>query len=221
LGLLGPNGAGKTTLLSILACELAPTTGRVTLEGHPVVSRTDARAARRVIGFLPQKPSFVPSFTALETVEYAAWLKGLPSRGRQHKARTALDQVGLEAVRGKPMRTLSGGMVQRVALAGAIVGGPKVLLLDEPTVGLDPAQRLRFRELVSRLENVAVVLSTHLVEDVAIVTSDVLVLDEGRVRFRGTPQDLEVAAAEGAPGDSPIERGYMSTLPGPTQGVGA
>ncbi len=221
LGLLGPNGAGKTTLLSILACELAPTSGRVTLEGRPVVSRADARAARRAIGFLPQKPSSVPSFTAEETVEYAAWLKGMRSQGRRQKAREALDQVGLGTVRGKRMRTLSGGMVQRVALASAIVAGPTVLLLDEPTVGLDPAQRLKFRDLVSGLADVAVVLSTHLVEDVAVVTSDVMVLDEGTVRFRGTPDDLAAAAVAGAPGDSPIERGYMSVLGGSMHGVDA
>ncbi len=221
LGLLGPNGAGKTTLLSILACELAPTSGRVILDGHPVVSRSDARAARRIVGFLPQTPSCVPSFTAQETVEYAAWLKGVPSATRSTAARAMLDRVGLGEVRDKRMRALSGGMVQRTFLAAALVARPRVLLLDEPTVGLDPAQRLQFRALVADLDDVAVVLSTHLVEDVAVVASRVMVLAEGAVRFEGTPAELARAALARAPGDSPIERGYMSVLDGANHAVDA
>ena len=212
LGLLGPNGAGKTTLLSIMACVLAPTSGRVTLAGHPVVTESDAREARKAIGFLPQKPSCVPSFTALETVEYTAWLKGVHSRERTSMAMELLDRVGLGTVVNKQMRKLSGGMVQRVFLAAALVARPRVLLLDEPTVGLDPAQRLQFRSLVMGLDDVAVVLSTHLVEDIAVVASSVAVLDEGVVRFRGTPADLAEAAVPNAPGDTAIERGYMSIL---------
>lgn len=212
LGLLGPNGAGKTTLLSILACELAPTDGRVTLDGRPVVTRADARAARRAIGFLPQRPTPVPAFTAQETVEYAAWLKGMDGRTRAGAARDSLDRVDLGAAAGTRMRALSGGMVQRVFLAAALVARPRVLLLDEPTVGLDPAQRLQFRALVAALDDVAVVLSTHLVEDIAVVASQVVVLDEGSVRFRGTPAALAAEAVPGAPGDSPLERGYMSAL---------
>lgn len=221
LGLLGPNGAGKTTLLSVLACELAPTSGRVILDGHPVATQADARRARRAIGFLPQKPGYVPSFTAQETVEYVAWLKGMARKERGPAARAMLDRVGLDAVRGKRMRALSGGMVQRVGLAAALVAQPRVLLLDEPTVGLDPAQRLQFRSLIAGLADVAVVLSTHLVEDVAVIASDVVVIDEGQVRFRGTPEELAGAGAVGAPGDSPIERGYMSVLAGATQAVDA
>lgn len=212
LGLLGPNGAGKTTLLSILACELAPTEGRVVLDGHPVLSHDDARAARRSIGFLPQNPQYVPSFTASAAVEYAAWLKGVPSRQRKRAVLSVLDQVGLSDVAGKRMKTLSGGMIQRVGLACALVASPRILLLDEPTVGLDPAQRLRFRELVAGLEDVAVVLSTHLVEDVAVLATDILVLDRGEVRFRGTPTALASVGGPGDAGDSPLERGYMNVL---------
>lgn len=214
LGLLGPNGAGKTTLLSILACELAPTEGRVVLDGRPVLSRTDAREARRSIGFLPQNPSYVPAFRARETVEYAAWLKGISSSGRQRAALEALARVGLSDVAERRMKTLSGGMIQRVALACALVATPRVLLLDEPTVGLDPAQRLKFRELVSGLKDVAVVLSTHLVEDVAVLASDVLVLESGVVRFRGSPETLADIDGPGVRGESPLERGYMSVVGG-------
>lgn len=212
LGLLGPNGAGKTTLLSIMACVLAPTSGRVTLSGHSAVTDSDARAARRSIGFLPQKPSYVPSFSALETVEYAAWLKGMDHKGRRSAALELLDRVGLGGVANKQMRKLSGGMLQRVFLASALVARPSVLLLDEPTVGLDPAQRLEFRSLIMELTEVAVVLSTHLVEDVAVLASTIVVLDEGSVRFKGSPADLAAAALDTAPGDTQIERGYMSVL---------
>lgn len=212
LGLLGPNGAGKTTLLSMMACVLAPTRGRVVIGGRPVASQAEARVARQDIGFMPQNPASVPGFTALETVEYAAWLKGVRARGRTDAARSLLDRVGLGDVAGKRMRALSGGMVQRVHLAAALVGRPRVVLLDEPTVGLDPAQRLEFRSLVLGLDDAAVVLSTHLVEDIAAVATTVTVLDAGLVHFEGTPTELVAAARPDAPGDTEMERGYMSVL---------
>lgn len=212
VGLLGPNGAGKTTLMSLMACILAPTMGRVVVAGRPVLSRSDVRVARREIGFLPQNPSSVPAFTAIETVEYAAWLKGVGSKSRAREAKQLLERVGLGEAQSKTMRTLSGGMVQRVHLAASLTGAPSVVLLDEPTVGLDPAQRLEFRSLILALEQTAVVLSTHLVEDIAAIASSVKVLDAGAVLFSGTPGQLVAAGEPGAPGDTDMERGYMSVL---------
>jgi ABC-2 type transport system ATP-binding protein len=219
LGLLGPNGAGKTTLLSIMACALAPTRGRVVVGGVAVVSESTARVARRSIGWLPQSPSWVPSFTALETVEYSAWLKGVPGRAQGALAREALGLVGMADEAGSKMRRLSGGMVQRVCLAAALVARPKVLLLDEPTAGLDPSQRLAFRSMIGGLSEAAVVLSTHLTEDVAVLADDALVLDRGRVVFCGTPSDLARLGGAGGGGSSALELGYESLFAAPDGGA--
>jgi ABC-2 type transport system ATP-binding protein len=212
LGLLGPNGAGKSTLMSIMACVLSPTHGQVRLDGATVATQADARRARASIGYLQQKPSWVPAFTALETVEYAAWLKKVSARERAQQAMWALRQVGLGDVVGRRMRELSGGMVQRVCLAAELVAHPRLLILDEPTVGLDPEQRLEFRALVSGLADVTVVLSTHLVEDIAVMADRLIVLDRGSVAFEGRPTDLGAAASVDAPGATVMEQGYMTVL---------
>lgn len=212
LGLLGPNGAGKTTLMSIIACALAPSSGTVTVCGTPVSDTATARQARRSLSLMPQNPTKVPGFSALDTVEYAAWSKGLPTRGRKQACLDALAAVGLADKAKRPLKTLSGGMVQRVHLAAAIVSRPRLLLLDEPTAGLDPAQRIAFRELIHSLGSTATILSTHLVEDIRTLSDEVLVISSGHRRFQGTVPQLEAAAKPGAPGDSPLERGYMSVL---------
>ena len=212
LGLLGPNGAGKTTLMSIMACVLAPSTGAVTVGGVRVTNEAQARLARRHLALMPQHPVALPGFTALDTVEYAAWTKGVDRRRRKARAQEVLDAVGLADRAKDAVRTLSGGMAQRVHLAAAIVSEPALLLLDEPTAGLDPAQRIAFRELIASLTGTATVLATHLVEDVRVMSSQLLVLDSGRVRFRGTAAELEGRAAQDSPGDTPLERGYMTVL---------
>lgn len=212
LGLLGPNGAGKTTLLSILATVLRPTSGTVEIAGRVISSLAQARAARRIIGLLPQDFPFVTSYSALDMVRYSAWVRGVDRRMERHEAERCLRTVGLEAVAGMRMRALSGGMRQRVGLACALVGRPRILILDEPTVGLDPAQRLQFRDVLRSLDDVAVVLSTHLVEDVAAVADDVMVMNEGRALFRGSPEQLRHRAIDGVAGDTPLERAYMSVI---------
>ncbi|MFG1927906.1 ABC transporter ATP-binding protein [Cryptosporangium sp. NPDC048952] len=197
-GLLGPNGAGKTTLLRILATAVTPDAGSLRIFGHDPRTGPGRLAARRQLGYLPQDPGFHRSFTAFEFVDYVAILKELTDRRTRHaEVRRVLDAVGLSDRRGDKIRTLSGGSKQRVALAAALVGDPSLLILDEPTVGLDPEQRFRFRELFADLgEGRAVLLSTHQTEDVTSLCREVVVLDHGGVRFRGSPVEL-TALAEG------------------------
>ncbi|MFJ3512647.1 ABC transporter ATP-binding protein [Streptomyces luteogriseus] len=196
-GLLGPNGAGKTTLLRVLATALPADRGAFTVLGHDPGTARGRQEVRRRLGYLPQAPGFHPDFTAFEFVDYVAILKELTDRGARHReVRRVLDEVGLAEVRGKRIRKLSGGMRQRVALGAALVGEPGFLVLDEPTVGLDPEQRMRFRELIAGAgEGRTVLLSTHQTEDVAMLCHRVIVMAGGRVRFEGTPAELTARAA--------------------------
>ena len=198
IGLLGPNGAGKTTLLRILATVIAPDAGEVRLLGRDPGRAEDRLAIRRRLGYLPQEPGLHRNFTAFEFVDYVAILKEMTDRRARHdEVRRVLDRVGLADVRDRRIKALSGGMRRRVALAQALLGEPELLLLDEPTAGLDPEQRLRFRELVSATAQRTTILSTHQTEDVAALCSRVVVMDRGQVRFDGTPAGLaEVAAGK-------------------------
>ncbi|MEV7216843.1 ATP-binding cassette domain-containing protein [Kitasatospora cineracea] len=214
LGLLGPNGAGKSTLLRTLATVAPPLHGHLEVGGRPVRSERTARLARRQIGFLPQDFGYFPGYTVEEFVRYCAWLREVPDAEAASAARKTIEAVGLADRAGARMKSLSGGMLRRAGIAAALVGGPRLVLLDEPTVGLDPAQRLDFRALVRSLDGVAVVLSTHLVEDVAAVCDQVAVMNGGRIVFRGTAPELAALARSGDPGDTPLERGYMRALDG-------
>ncbi|RZU14888.1 ABC transporter ATP-binding protein [Streptomyces sp. BK239] len=196
-GLLGPNGAGKTTLLRVLATALPPDRGEFTALGHDPRTAAGRVDLRRALGYLPQNPGFHPDFTAFDFVDYVAILKELTDRAARHReVRRVLEAVDLSHVRSKRIKRLSGGMRQRVALAAALVGDPGFLVLDEPTVGLDPEQRMRFRELIAAAgEGRTVLLSTHQTEDVAMLCHRVLVLAHGRIRFEGTPAELTARAA--------------------------
>ena len=191
-GLLGPNGAGKTTLLRILGTVLAPDAGDVRLLGRDPQRADERLSIRRALGYMPQEPGFHQSFTAFEFVDYVAILKELTDRRARHdEVRRVLALVGLEDVANRKIRALSGGMRRRVALAQALLGDPRLVILDEPTAGLDPEQRLRFREVVSGLaEDRTILLSTHQTEDVAALCERVIVLDGGRTLFEGTPGEL-------------------------------
>jgi ABC-2 type transport system ATP-binding protein len=212
-GLLGPNGAGKTTLMRALATVIKPAGGRLGLLGHEVTGRADLRAVRRGLGYLPQHFGFYPGFTVREFVEYMAWLKEMPKTVIPGAVQRAVERVGLADRADSRMKTLSGGMLRRAGIAQAIVNDPQVLLLDEPTVGLDPEQRLDFRELLRDIGlDSCVLVSTHLVEDVAVACTDVVLVNEGRLVWQGTAAQLARQEVAGSPGDSPTERGYSALL---------
>ncbi len=190
-GLLGPNGAGKTTLLRILATVAAPDSGTVEVLGHDPGTADGRLAIRRRLGYLPQEPGFHRAFTAFEFVDYVAILKEWGDRRTRHdEVRRVLALVGLEPVLHKRISALSGGMRRRVGIAQALLGTPDLLVLDEPTAGLDPEQRLRFRELLGSQPTATVLLSTHQTDDVAALCHHVVALTAGAVRFAGAPRDL-------------------------------
>jgi ABC-type multidrug transport system ATPase subunit len=214
-GLLGPNGAGKTTLIRALATVLRPAGGTLTLLGQRIGGRPDLRGLRRGLGYLPQEFGYYPRFTVREFVEYMAWLKEMPRADVPGAVQRAVERVGLADRADDRLKTLSGGMLRRAGIAQAIVNDPELLLLDEPTVGLDPTQRLEFRALLRELGTQSCVLvSTHLVEDVAAACSQVVVMADGHLVAHTTPDDLIAAGTPDAPGDSAIERGYSALLAG-------
>ncbi len=196
-GLLGPNGAGKTTLLRIVATVLRADGGDLRILGRDPRDPDDRHAIRCQLGYQPQEPGFFQGFTVSAFIDYVAILKEITDRTtRRREVRRVVELVGLDDVAGHKIRRLSGGMRRRVAIAQALLGDPQVLILDEPTAGLDPEQRLRFREVVSHHASTStVLLSTHQTDDVAALCDRVLVLHDGRVRFVGTPAELAARAA--------------------------
>jgi ABC-2 type transport system ATP-binding protein len=222
-GLLGPNGAGKTTLMRALSTVLRPAGGQLELLGRQVQdSSADLRGIRRSLGYLPQQFGFYPRFTVREFVEYMAWLKEMLRTEIPGAAQRAVERVGLADKADKRMKALSGGMLRRAGIAQAIVNDPAILLLDEPTVGLDPEQRLGFRDLLRELgTDSCVLVSTHLVEDVAVACTDVVLMHEGRVVWQGSPLELTALGGHGDAGDSPAERGYSAILRRYRAGQGA
>jgi len=197
-GLLGPNGAGKTTLLSILATINEPDAGRVSVFGLDPRHASQRVEIRRQLGYLPQELGYHRHFTVAEFLNYVAILKEITNRRtRAEEVARVLAAIGLERRAKARIRTLSGGMRQRLGIAQALLGRPNLLILDEPTGGLDPEQRLRFRELLSSLPgDPVIVLSTHQAEDIAAICSHVVVLLQGRVQFSGTPSELATIAAD-------------------------
>ncbi|MGH3310877.1 MAG: ATP-binding cassette domain-containing protein [Streptomyces sp.] len=212
-GLLGPNGAGKTSLIRVLATAKPAAGGVVELMGKPLGTDRNHAAVRRQLGYLPQHFGYYPGFTVREFVAYVAWLKQMPKAHTDAAVRRAVEEVGLTDRIDTKIRKLSGGMIRRVGIAQAIVNSPELLLLDEPTAGLDPEQRVDFRTLLRRLgESSTVVVSTHLVEDVAAACTEVTLIEAGRIAFRGATEDLALLGEGSEAGDNPVERGYAAAL---------
>jgi ABC-type multidrug transport system ATPase subunit len=213
-GLLGPNGAGKTSLFRMMATVIPPTSGTLRLLGRDPSNQNERREIRRRLGYLPQNLGYYPRFTVVEFVEYFALLKEMPPSQVAKAVATAVEKVGLGDKARARLHTLSGGMLRRAGIAQAIVNNPELLLLDEPTAGLDPEQRVGFRTLLRELgETATVVVSTHLVEDVGAACSRVGLMYAGKIAFSGTPDEL-AGLGDGHAGDAPLERGYSAVLAG-------
>ena len=188
-GLLGPNGAGKTTLMRIMTDLLAPSTGRVLLDGQDIAVM--GAAFRKKLGYLPQDFGVYPNFTAEQFLLYIARLKGLSKFEAKRQADELLRMVGLEDKSRKKLKGFSGGQRQRVGIAQALLGDPEILVLDEPTAGLDPEERIRFRGIISDLsQQKTVLLSTHIVSDLEAVANKVILLKKGSVLDMKTPFEL-------------------------------
>jgi ABC-2 type transport system ATP-binding protein len=198
LGLLGPNGAGKSTLMRILATLANPTSGRVLWKGADIAKTPDA--LRVELGYLPQDFGVYAALSAFEFLQFLAAVKGLPAKRTADRVAECLAVVGLADVADKRLGDFSGGMRQRVGIAQALLNDPQLLVVDEPTVGLDPEERLRFRHLLTDLAgHRLVILSTHIVSDVEASATDLAILSKGQLRFHGTPEQLLERARGHAP----------------------
>ena len=192
-GLLGVNGAGKTTLMRMLCTLLTPTSGTITWDGQDIFSL--GSAYRNLLGYLPQDFGYYPDFSVQDYLLYIAYIKGLRPATARQRMQNLLEQVGLTQVRRQKMKKLSGGMKRRAGIAQAMLNDPKILILDEPTAGLDPKERIRFRNLISELaENRLVLLSTHIVSDVEYIADQILLMKDGSLVHHGTSQQLLAAA---------------------------
>ena len=181
-GLLGANGAGKTTLMRMLCGILTPTSGSITFNGTDVSSE----AYRAVLGYLPQDFGYYPEFTAMDFLLYLAALKGIPKHTAKRRANELLELVSLQNVSRKKIKTFSGGMKQRLGIAQTLLNDPQLLILDEPTAGLDPKERVRFRNLIEQLgKNSIVLLSTHIVSDIEHIADEILMMKDGQFIYQG------------------------------------
>lgn len=194
IGLLGPNGAGKTTMIRLLCDLIRPDTGAVLLDGENI--RAMGEDYREILGYLPQKVGYYPWFTAEKYLRYIAALKGLSAEASAARTEELLEQVGLYDERRKRLGAFSGGMLQRVGIAQALLNDPKILILDEPTAGLDPQERIRFRTMIAGLaRSRMVILSTHIVSDVEHIATQVVMLRAGRVAAHDTVEHIRETMA--------------------------
>ena len=208
-GLLGPNGAGKSTIMNILTGYLSATGGLVTVAGHPLPEEADA--AKACVGYLPEQPPLYPEMTVEEYLLFAAELKGVKRADRKKQVRKAAHRTGLDNVMPRLIRSLSKGYRQRVGIAQALLGSPKLIILDEPTVGLDPAQVVEIRKLIRELGKAhTVILSSHILSEVQAVCQQVLILSKGKLAASGTLEELTA-------GDRSLEEVFMELTGGNTE----
>lgn len=188
-GLLGENGAGKTTLMRMLCAILEPTSGNILLDGKEIVSMGEDY--RNLLGYLPQDFGYYPGYTAKEFLLYISVLKGIPRKLAEKRVEELLEVVGLSAAANRKLKTFSGGMKQRAGIAQALLNNPQILILDEPTAGLDPKERVRFRNLLSEYaEEKIVILSTHIVSDIEAIADEVLLMKKGKIVLQGSVEEL-------------------------------
>jgi len=204
LGLLGPNGAGKSTLMKIIATISKPTRGTVFLNGKDIVKNPDY--IRKTLGYLPQDFGVYPNLNAYEFLEYIAAMKGVGGKGLKQRIEMLLDGVNLMADAKKPIGTYSGGMKQRIGIAQALLNDPKVLIFDEPTVGLDPEERVRFRQLITNLaEDCIIILSSHIISDIETIADEVAIMHKGKLVTKGQlPQIIRHAENNITQSDVPV-----------------
>lgn len=208
-GLLGPNGAGKSTIMNILTSYLAPTGGEVKVAGFSLPEQ--AQQAKACVGYLPEQPPLYPEMTVEEYLLFAAELKGVKRADRKEQVRKAAHRTGLDNVMPRLIRSLSKGYRQRVGIAQALLGSPKLIILDEPTVGLDPAQVVEIRKLIRELGKThTVILSSHILSEVQAVCQQVLILSKGKLAASGTLEELTA-------GDRSLEEVFMELTGGNTE----
>lgn len=188
-GLLGANGSGKTTLMRIICDILRPTSGEVLLDGISI--RTLGENYRDLLGYLPQNFGYYPDFTAWNFMMYLSSLKGLPKMASEERCKDLLDTVGLYEVRKKKIKTYSGGMRQRLGIAQSLINDPKILILDEPTAGLDPKERAKFRNIISENSSGKIILlSTHIVSDVEYIADEIILMKKGRLSHKDNAENI-------------------------------
>lgn len=189
LGLLGPNGAGKSTLMKIIATISKPTQGTIFLNGEDIVKKPDA--IRKILGYLPQDFGVYPNLNAYEFLEYIAAMKGVGGQGLRKRIDMLLDGVNLTADAKRPIGSYSGGMKQRIGIAQTLLNDPKILIFDEPTVGLDPEERVRFRQLISEMASDAIIiLSSHIVSDIETLADEVAIMKSGTLIGKAIPSEI-------------------------------
>ena len=194
-GLLGVNGAGKTTLMRMLTTLIKPTSGEILWDGKDVFEMDGQY--RKLLGYLPQDFGYYPDFSIYDYLMYIATLKGIRPAVAKQRVKELLKQVGLVRARHKKMKTLSGGMKRRAGIAQAMLNDPKILILDEPTAGLDPSERIRFRNLISELsEDRIVLLSTHIVSDIEYIANEILLMQDGHLTMTGTAEEIIASMPE-------------------------
>ena len=209
-GLLGANGAGKTTLMRMVCDVLRPTGGQILLDGRDAQELGDEY--RALLGYLPQDFGYYPDFSALDFMRYMATLKGFSSRDGRTRSMELLDEVGLADDARRKVKTFSGGMRQRLGIAQAMINDPAILVLDEPTAGLDPKERVRFRNLIAGFaQDKIVILSTHIVSDVEFIANRILVMRQGSFVLDGTPEQV-VAQAAGRVWECHVDAGRAEAM---------